>query len=108
MAKKTHATGKSAAKKAPPKKKLIEGKYSHKFLTRLEPGSGDKLEKLLSLLNIKTYNGTVVFMIHSFSNMIEQIKSLQSEVDMLKTENYRIKSDVRVVVNGLNNLQKIK
>lgn len=59
---------KAAAKKATTKNKkpLIEGKYSHKFLTRLEPEIGTELDVLMKETNTKTYNGAVKMVIKGY------------------------------------------
>jgi hypothetical protein len=63
---KKKATKKAEKKAAPPKQKLIEGQYSHKFLTRLRPEVGQRLDALMKSTNNKTFNGAIVHLIDTF------------------------------------------
>jgi hypothetical protein len=71
---------KPAKKTAASKPKLIEGKYSHKFLTRLEPDSGKKLEALLDLTGNKTYNGAVRYVVENYERIVKELHKTQEEL----------------------------
>lgn len=81
-------TVKKPAKKAPAKPKLIDGRYSHKFLLRLEPDEGKALEAILSLTGNKTYNGAIKDILRSHSSNLEEIKRLQDELSTSKTKTW--------------------
>jgi len=69
-------------KRAPKaKQKLIEGKYSHKFLTRLEPEVGKELERLKKELSIKTFNGVVVNLIKMYSSTRKSLERTEVELE---------------------------
>jgi len=87
------------AKKSPvkPQIKLIDGKYSHKFLVRLEPEEGDYLEKLKTLLRSKTFSGTVISAIMRFEDM-------KREIETLRTERYRLNNQLNYERDKVGNL----
>lgn len=73
-------TLKQPEKKAPPKPKLIEGQYSHKFLTRLLPPQGERLVKLMQSSGKGTYNGTIVYIIDRYEDTIKQLNDIKNEL----------------------------
>ena len=77
---------KKTPKKAPAKK-LIDGKYSHKFITRFSPDEGDHLEKVMKHEGIKTFNGAVLKSVSSYLSMKEKISELEQKVDELENSN---------------------
>ncbi|HYD91945.1 MAG TPA: hypothetical protein VEA37_10725, partial [Flavobacterium sp.] len=77
-------TKKAATKK--PAKKLIEGKYSHKFFTRLEPSEGDKLQEIMKRKNIKSWATASVLAIVHYNEFEDRIAELESQVDQLEND----------------------
>jgi hypothetical protein len=77
---------KKAAKKATKPQKLIEGKYTHKFLTRLEPEIGAKLDELKKELGQKTFNGTLRVIIEDYQEWYTERKANREEMFKLTTE----------------------
>lgn len=80
MAKKTL----KAVKKSAPKKKLIEGKYALKILTRLTPSEAEILDQLKKDLQNKTFNGAFVEIITKFKKANDDLKEAQKELSELK------------------------
>lgn len=76
---------KKAAKKTPAKK-LIEGKYSHKFFVRLEPDEGDKLEEIMKRKNIKSWATASVLAILNYNKFEDRISELESQVEQLERD----------------------
>jgi hypothetical protein len=98
------AKGKPAAKRKP----LIEGKYSHKFLTRLEPDIGERLEALKKDLGVKTYNGVIKHLVYQFSTLIKDRNDLRTHIDRLTHQHSELKGTVRFFNQALAELQKHK
>lgn len=96
---KANAKKPTKAQKAPKKqvKPLIDGKYSHKFLLRLEPEEGDYLERIKKALHTKTYSGTMVHLLLKF-------EELQKEVHDLRTIRYKLTNQVNDNNYKLENL----
>lgn len=92
---------KKPAKKGPP---LKEGKYSHKFLTRLEPETGAEFEAIKKQINATTFNGTIKVIIHDWKNATEvaklryeRIRDLESYVQHLEGHLSRIQSTFKLI-----------
>lgn len=76
-------------KKAPAKKKLIEGKYSHKFLTRLDPEHGKMIEDMKTTTGIKTYNGVVLHMLENYQDLRDSVDGYRREAEQANDKTYR-------------------
>lgn len=98
---------KPAAKKQPAKK-LIEGKYSHKFLTRLEPDTGDQLEKLLTVHRINTMNGAVKYLIHNFQKLTDDLNTTTAKLQLSEANNAHYKRHLESFTKSFKALSDIK
>lgn len=78
---------KKAVKKQPVKK-LIEGKYTHKYLVRLEKGEGEKLTELMNAINTKNYTTATIRAIEQHLNLCNTIEKQKRDIREL---NSRIK-----------------
>lgn len=103
---------KKASKKKPakaaPKTKLIEGKYSHKFLTRLEPDAGKKLEALLTMTSNKTYNGAVRYVIENYERIVKELHSTQEQLRVAQVNINQYKSAIDRFTGAFGDLSKVK
>lgn len=75
---------KKAAKKV--EVKLIEGKYSHKFLTRLEPQIGELLVKAQTHFKEKTLNGTIKCLITRFQPTMDELHETKKQLNVARQE----------------------
>jgi hypothetical protein len=73
---------KKAVKKQPAKK-LIEGKYTHKYLVRLEQGEGEKLTELMKELDTKNYTTATITAIEDHLMLCSTISKQKAEIRSL-------------------------
>ena len=105
MATRSKPPAKKAAKKAAaPKQKLKEGKYSHKFLVRLQPVHGELFEELLKDSNKKTYNGLVVFMISTYARIAIDLQNTKSQLHKAQDESRRLGLAIQKFASSFNEL----
>lgn len=89
-AKKT--TTKKSAAPAPPKPKLIDGKYSHVFLLRLFPDAGDKMEKIMKAHNQSTQTGAVALCVQSYQEHLDKIREQADQINNLFQEKWKMET----------------
>jgi hypothetical protein len=97
--------------KKPAKKaavKLIEGKYSHKLLCRLEPAIGAKLEELSKTTNNKTLNGTLKHIIVNYSALLGERDELKNKFGVALANGAHYKRLVDTFTGAFKALQDIK
>ena len=85
------------AKRNQPKKpevKLIEGKYSHKFLVRLHPVEGEFLDHAMKKHGIKTFTGMVTKMIVSYEVHQKTIEQLNNQLTNCRAALREAKQDL--------------
>jgi hypothetical protein len=70
---------KKTVKKAPAKKSLIDGVYSHVFNCRLYPASGEQLELIMSKYKITAQNKVINLAVLEYISMKEEIEKLKEE-----------------------------
>lgn len=106
MKKGTTKTESKAAKKAPAKKPLIEGKYSHKFLVRLNPVEGAFLDEAMINDNVKTFTGMVTQMIVTYQkdkirlmDLEQQLRQSRNELRDLQEDMSDISTAIKKAVN---------
>lgn len=99
-------TPKKAPKKAPVK--LIEGKYSHKFLTRLAPHEGERLAQIMKSENIKSFTAAVTLAVMEYASMKNEIKDLRTEVNELEARNGEIVETVSDYIQVSKRLNSLK
>lgn len=81
---------KQPSRKTPtPKVKLIDGKLSHKFLTRLEPAQGAQLEDLKKHFNEKTLNGTIISVLGNYKRLHEENQRNRDTIDEIRMHLHR-------------------
>ncbi len=80
------ATKKTAVKKStsklivtPPKPKLIDGLYSHKFTARILPDAGDQMELILKQIDGKSYMKVIELALKNYLPMMKLIEDLRAE-----------------------------
>jgi hypothetical protein len=93
---------KKKAVKKQPAKKLIEGKYTHKYLVRLEQGEGEKLTELMQALNTKNYTTATITAIENYLEMAAMIVDKSKEIREL---NNRIKKQEALLYGLKTNLK---
>ena len=85
----------------------IEGKVMPSLLLRYEDETEIMLERLQSLLSIKTKNKTVIEVIDNYENLTKVNESLRADIENLEDELRNIKSvlaEYKVSRNMLENL----
>ncbi len=102
----TKKTVKKAPKKALPKIKLKEGKYSHKFLTRLDPQSGKQLEDLMKHFNQKTFNGTVVRLINRYQQLFDENEQRKKTISAINRDSSVLESRIQNFQESFNRLMR--
>jgi len=109
MSKTTKKTkpAKRAAKKAPAPK-LIEGKYSHKFLTRLEPDAGKVLEEYLKRSNIKTFNGAVRYMVLNMARVELELQQTREQLQVARVNVKQYQDAIGRYTGAFEGLSKVK
>lgn len=102
------AKKKPAKKATAPRIKLKDGKYSHKFLCRLEPGTGKKLEELGTLTRNKTFNGTVKHVIEGYAKQAKDLEAINTQLNIANANNAQYKRIIEGFKGSFKALQEIK
>jgi hypothetical protein len=101
-------TAKRAAKKAAPAKKLIDGKYSHKFLTRYRPDEGKNLEELKKHFGQKTYMGTIIEVLDRYLRLTHDYANTQKNLMEARQQMNKQASLLFSLKDNFKKLQELK
>jgi len=92
--KKKQPAKKATKKASKPSVKLIEGQYSHKFLTRLKPNVGEILGKLMLAYREKTFNGAIVKIIEDVAYLKQKNQELENKLSASQNKFYILDRNV--------------